>query len=132
MIKEEDVRHIFLNTMKANGIDLEEVKNIEIKLRQKETLYGDYILSTKPISFKVEYFNGDKEDINFKGIKKIHNVLWLYHRKIEDMGFDIHFILNCKHSNKLFRKYRWLRVWFKYLILQTKDWKWVIKNEKYF
>ncbi len=132
MIREEDARYIFLNTMKANGIDLEEVKNIEIKLSQKEFLYGDHIINTKPISFKVEYFNGDKEDIDFKGIKKIQEVLWLYYRKIEDMGFDIYFILNCKLSNKLFRKYRWLRVWLWFLIIQKRDWKWVIKNEKYF
>lgn len=131
MIEEKDSRYVFLSIMKANNIDLEDVKSMEVKLSQKVTLYGDYILSTKPISCEIEYFDGNKENIDFKRAKEFREVLWNYYYKIEDMGFDTYFTLHCELLG-LFKKYKWIRTWFKYFIIDKKDWKWVIKNKNYF
>ena len=75
MIKEDNVESIFLQIMKDNGLggleDIKAIKNITIKLKQNQHLYTGIILSTKIISCEIEYLDGRKYSIDFKGIRKL-------------------------------------------------------------
>ena len=99
MIKENDMESIFLQIMEDNGLgsleDIKAIKNITIKLKQNQHLYTSIILSAKIISFEIEYLDGRKYNIDFKGIKKLQEILWTHELAIEKLlGFHIHFILS--------------------------------------
>ena len=135
MIKENNVESTFLQIMKDNGLggleDIKAIKNITIKLKQNEHLYTGIILSTKIISFKIEYLDGRKFSIDFKGIKKLQKILWEHELEIEKLlGFDIRFILSSElcmskiFKNKTARQLLW------FLLIYKKEWKWVFTNNK--
>ena len=79
MIKENDIESVFLQIMKDNGLgsleDIKAIKNITRKLKQNQHLYTGIILSTKIISFEIEYLDGRKYSIDFKGKRKIQKIL---------------------------------------------------------
>lgn len=135
MIKENSIGHVFLQIMKDNGLggleDIRAIKNIIIKLKQYQHLYSYTILGTKIISFEIEYLDGRKYNIDFKGIKKLQKILWAHELEIEKLlGFDIYFILSSKSCmNKIF-KYRIMRQLFWFLLIYKKEWKWVFTNNK--
>ena len=135
MIKENNVDSTFLQIMKDNGLggleDIKAIKNITIKLKQNQHLYTSIILSTKIISFEIEYLDGRKYSIDFKGIKKLQEILWTHELEIEKLlEFDIHFILSSEQCmNKIF-KYRTMRQLFCFLLIYKKEWKWVLTNNK--
>ena len=135
MIKEDNAEGIFLQIMKDNGLggleDIKAIKNITIKLKQNQHLYTGIILSTKIISFEIEYLDGRKYNIDFKGIKKLQEILWTHELEIEKLlGFDIHFILSSElcmskiFKNKIARQLLW------FLLIYKKEWKWVFTNNK--
>ena len=135
MIKENDMESVFLQIMKDNGLgslkDIKAIKNITIKLKQNQHLYTGIILSTKIISFETEYLDGRKYSIDFKGIKKLQEILWEHELEIEKLlGFDIHFILSSElcmskiFKNKITRQLLW------FLLIYKKEWKWVFTNNK--
>ena len=135
MIKEDNVESIFLQIMKDNGLgsleDIKAIKNITIKLKQNQHLYTSIILSTKIISFEIEYLDGRKYSIDFKGIKKLQEILWEHELEIEKLlGFDIHFILSSELCmNKIF-KHKTSRQLLWFLLIYKKEWKWVFTNNK--
>ena len=135
MIKENNVEYMFLQIMKDNGLggleDIKAIKNITIKLKQNQHLYTSIILSTKIISFEIEYLDGRKFSIDFKGIKKLQEILWTHELEIEKLlGFDIHFILSSEQCmNKIF-KYRTMKQLFWFLLIHKEEWKWVLTNNK--
>ena len=61
-MKENNVEYMFLEIMKDNDLggleDIKAIKNITIKLKQNQHLYTGIILSTKIISFQIEYLDG--------------------------------------------------------------------------
>ena len=135
MIKENDMESVFLQIMKDNGLgsleDIKAIKNITIKLKQNQHLYTGIILSTKIISFKIEYLDGRKYSIDFKGIKKLQEILWEHELEIEKLlGFDIYFILSSNQCmNKIF-KHKTARQLLWFLLIYKKEWKWVLTNNK--
>ena len=135
MIKENDMESVFLQIMKDNGLgslkDIKAIKNITIKLKQNQHLYTGIILSTKIISFEIEYLDGRKYNIDFKGIKKLQEILWAHELEIEKLlGFDIHFILSSELCmNKIF-KHKTVRQLLWFLLIYKKEWKWVFTNNK--
>lgn len=135
MIKENDMESVFLQIMKDNGLgsleDIKAIKNITIKLKQNQHLYTGIILSTKIISFKIEYLDGRKYSIDFKGIKKLQEILWEHELEIEKLlGFDIHFILSSEQCmNKIF-KHKTVRQLLWFLLIYKKEWKWFFTNNK--
>ena len=135
MIKEDNVESTFLQIMKDNGLgsleDIKAIKNITIKLKQNQHLYTGIILSTKIISFKIEYLDGRKYSIDFKGIKKLQEILWEHELEIEKLlGFDIHFILSSEQCmNKIF-KHKTVRQLLWFLLIYKKEWKWFFTNNK--
>ena len=135
MIKENDMESVFLQIMKDNGLgsleDIKAIKNITIKLKQNQHLYTGIILSTKIISFKIEYLDGRKYSIDFKGIKKLQEILWEHELEIEKLlGFDIYFILSSNQCmNKIF-KHKTARQLLWFLLIYKKEWKWVFTNNK--
>ena len=135
MIKENDMESVFLQIMKDNGLgsleDIKAIKNITIKLKQNQHLYTGIILSTKIISFEIEYLDRRKYSIDFKGIKKLQEILWEHELEIEKLlGFDIHFILSSElcmskiFKNKIARQLLW------FLLIYKKEWEWVFTNNK--
>ena len=93
-MKKNNVEYMFLEIMKDNDLggleDIKAIKNIEIKLKQYQHLYTSIILRTKIISFDIEYLDGRKYSIDFKGIKKLQEILWEHELEIEKLlGFDI-------------------------------------------
>ena len=135
MIKENDMESVFLQIMKDNGLggleDIKAIKNITIKLKQYQHLYTSIILRTKIISFDIEYLDGRKYSIDFKGIKQLQKILWTHELEIEKLlGFDIHFILSSEQCmNKIFKnKIARQLLWF--LLIYKKEWKWVFTNNK--
>ena len=135
MIKENDIESVFLQIMKDNGLgsleDVKAIKNITIKLKQNQHLYTGIILSTKIISFEIEYLDGRKYSIDFKGIKKLQEILWEHELEIEKLlGFDIYFILSSNQCmNKIF-KHKTARQLLWFLLIYKKEWKWVFTNNK--
>ena len=135
MIKENDIESVFLQIMKDNGLgsleDIKAIKNITIKLKQNQHLYTGIILSTKIISFEIEYLDGRKYSIDFKGIKKLQEILWEHELEIEKLlGFDIYFILSSKQCmNKIF-KHKTARQLLWFLLIYKKEWEWVFTNNK--
>ena len=135
MIKENNVDSTFLQIMKDNGLggleDIKAIKNITIKLKQYQHLYTSTILRTKIISFDIEYLDGRKYSIDFKGIKKLQEILWEHELEIEKLlGFDIYFILSSKQCmNKIF-KHKTARQLLWFLLIYKKEWKWVLTNNK--
>ena len=134
-MKENNVEYMFLEIMKDNDLggleDIKAIKNITIKLEQNEHLYTNIILSTKIISFDIEYLDGRKYSIDFKGIKKLQEILWTHELEIEKLlGFDIHFILSSELCmNKIF-KHKTARQLLWFLLIYKKEWKWVFTNNK--
>ena len=134
-MKENNVEYMFLEIMKDNDLggleDIKAIKNITIKLEQNEHLYTNIILSTKIISFDIEYLDGRKYSIDFKGIKKLQEILWTHELEIEKLlGFDIHFILSSELcTNKIF-KHKTARQLLWFLLIYKKEWKWVFTNNK--
>ena len=136
MIKENNVESTFLQIMKDNGLggleDIKAIKNITIKFKQNQHLYTGIILSTKIISFDIEYLDGRKYSIDyFKGIKKLQEILWTHELEIEKLlGFDMHFILSSELCmNKIF-KHKTARQLLWFLLIYKKEWKWVFTNNK--
>ena len=135
MIKENDMESVFFQIMKDNGLggleDIKAIKNITIKLKQNQHLYTGIILSTKIISFEIEYLDGRKYGVDFKGIKKLQEILWEHELEIEKLlGFDIHFILSSEQCmNKIF-KHKTVRQLLWFLLIYKKEWKWVFTNNK--
>ena len=135
MLKENDMESVFLQIMKDNGLgsleDIKAIKNITIKLKQNQHLYTGIILSTKIISFEIEYLDGRKYSIDFKGIRKLQKILWEHELEIEKLlGFDIHFILSSEQCmNKIF-KHKTVRQLLWFLLIYKKEWKWVFTNNK--
>ena len=135
MIKENNVESTFLQIMKDNSLggleDIKAIKNITIKLKQNEHLYTGIILSTKIISFEIEYLDERKFSIDFKGIKKLQEILWTHELEIEKLlGFDMHFILSSELCmNKIF-KHKTVRQLLWFLLIYKKEWKWVFTNNK--
>ena len=135
MIKENDIESVFLQIMKDNGLgsldDIKAIKNITIKLKQNQHLYTSIILSTKIISFEIEYLDGRKYSIDFKGIKKLQEILWTYELEIEELlGFDIHFILSSELCISKIFKHKTARQLLWFLLIYKKEWKWVFTNNK--
>ena len=134
-MKENNVEYMFLEIMKDNDLggleDIKAIKNIEIKLKQYQYLYTSIILRTKIISFDIEYLDGRKYSIDFKGIKKLQEILWEHELEIEKLlGFDIYFILSSKQCmNKIF-KHKTARQLLWFLLIYKKEWKWVLTNNK--
>ena len=134
-MKENNVEYMFLQIMKDNGLggleDIKAIKNITIKLKQYQHLYTSIILRTKIISFDIEYLDGRKFSIDFKGIKKLQEILWTHELEIEKLlGFDIHFILSSEqYMNKIF-KHKTARQLLWFLLIYKKEWKWVFTNNK--
>ena len=134
-MKKNNVEYMFLEIMKDNDLggleDIKAIKNITIKLEQNEHLYTNIILSTKIISFDIEYLDGRKYSIDFKGIKKLQEILWTHELEIEKLlGFDIHFILSSELCmNKIF-KHKTARQLLWFLLIYKKEWKWVFTNNK--
>lgn len=134
-MKENNVEYMFLEIMKDNGLggleDIKAIKNITIKLKQNQHLYTSIILRTKIISFDIEYLDGRKFSIDFKGIKKLQEILWEHELEIEKLlGFDIHFILSSEQCmNKIF-KHKTARQLLWFLLIYKKEWKWVFTNNK--
>lgn len=134
-MKENNVEYMFLQIMKDNGLggleDIKAIKNITIKLKQNQHLYTSIILRTKIISFDIEYLDGRKFSIDFKGIKKLQEILWTHELEIEKLlGFDIHFILSSEQCmNKIF-KHKTARQLLWFLLIYKKEWKWVFTNNK--
>lgn len=140
MIKENNVDSTFLQIMKDNGLgsleDIKVIKNITIKFKQNQHLYTGIILGTKIISFDIEYLDGRKYNIDFKGIKKLQEILWTHELEIEKLlGFDIHFILSSElcmskiFKNKIF-KHKIVRQLSWFLLIYKNEWKWVFTNNK--
>lgn len=134
-MKENNMEYMFLQIMKDNGLggleDIKAIKNITIKLKQYQHLYTSIILRTKIISFDIEYLDGRKYSIDFKGIKQLQKILWTHELEIEKLlGFDIHFILSSElcmskiFKNKIARQLLW------FLLIYKKEWKWVFTNNK--
>ena len=135
MIKENDIESVFLQIMKDNGLgsldDIKAIKNITIKLKQNQHLYTSIILSTKIISFDIEYLDGRKYSIDFKGIKKLQEILWEHELEIEKpLGFDIHFILSSEICMSKIFKHKIVRQLLRFLLIYKKEWKWVFINNK--
>ena len=135
MIKEDNVESIFLQIMKDNGLgsleDIKAIKNITIKLKQNQHLYTSIILSIKIISFEIEYLDGRKYSIDFKGIKKLQEILWTHELEIEKLlGFDIHFILSSELCMSKIFKHKTARQLLWFLLIYKKEWKWVFTNNK--
>ena len=134
-MKENNMEYLFLQIMKDNGLggleDIRAIKNITIKLKQNQHLYTSIILSTKIISFEIEYLDGRNFNIDFKGIKKLQEILWTQELEIEKLlGFDIHFILSSELCmNKIF-KHKTARQLLWFLLIYKKEWKWVFTNNK--
>lgn len=134
-MKENNVEYMFLQIMKDNGLggleDIKAIKNITIKLKQNQHLYTSIILRTKIISFDIEYLDGRKFSIDFKGIKQLQEILWEHELEIEKLlGFDIHFILSSEQCmNKIF-KHKTARQLLWFLLIYKKEWKWVFTNNK--
>ena len=134
-MKENNMEYMFLQIMKDNGLggleDIKAIKNITIKLKQNQHLYTSIILSTKIISFEIEYLDGRKFNIDFKGIKKLQKILWEHELEIEKLlGFNIHFILSSELCmNKIF-KHKTARQLLWFLLIYKKEWKWVFTNNK--
>ena len=134
-MKENNMEYMFLQIMKDNGLggleDIKAIKNITIKLKQNQHLYTNIILSTKIISFDIEYLDGRKYSIDFKGIKQLQEILWEHELEIEKLlGFDIHFILSSELCmNKIF-KHKTTRQLLWFLLIYKKEWKWVFTNNK--
>ena len=134
-MKENNVEYMFLKIMKDNDLggleDIKAIKNIEIKLKQYQYLYTSIILRTKIISFDIEYLDGRKYSIDFKGIKKLQEILWEHELEIEKLlGFDIYFILSSKQCmNKIF-KHKTTRQLLWFLLIYKKEWQWVFTNNK--
>lgn len=134
-MKENNVEYMFLQIMKDNGLggleDIKAIKNITIKLKQNQHLYTSIILRTKIISFDIEYLDGRKFSIDFKGIKQLQEILWEHELEIEKLlGFDIHFILSSElYMNKIF-KHKTARQLLWFLLIYKKEWKWVFTNNK--
>ena len=134
-MKENNVEYMFLEIMKDNDLggleDIKAIKNITIKLKQYQHLYTSIILRTKIISFDIEYLDGRKYSIDFKGIKKLQEILWEHELEIEKLlGFDIHFILSSEQCmNKIF-KHKTARQLLWFLLIYKKEWKWVFTNNK--
>ena len=134
-MKENNMEYMFLQIMKDNGLggleDIKAIKNITIKLKQYQHLYTSIILRTKIISFDIEYLDGRKYSIDFKGIKQLQKILWTHELEIEKLlGFDIHFILSSElcmskiFKNKIARQLLW------FLLIYKKEWKWIFTNNK--
>ena len=134
-MKENNVEYMFLEIMKDNDLggleDIKAIKNITIKLKQYQNLYTSIILRTKIISFDIEYLDGRKYSIDFKGIKQLQKILWTHELEIEKLlGFDIHFILSSEQCmNKTF-KHKTARQLLWFLLIYKKEWKWVFTNNK--
>ena len=134
-MKENNMEYMFLQIMKDNGLggleDIKAIKNITIKLKQYQQLYTSIILRTKIISFDIEYLDGRKYSIDFKGIKQLQKILWTHELEIEKLlGFDIHFILSSELCmNKIF-KHKTARQLLWFLLIYKKEWKWVFTNNK--
>ena len=134
-MKEDNAESIFLQIMKDNGLggleDIKAIKNITIKFKQNQHLYTGIILGTKIISFDIEYLDGRKYSIDFKGIKQLQKILWTHELEIEKLlGFDIHFILSSEQCmNKIF-KHKTTRQLLWFLLIYKKEWKWVFTNNK--
>ena len=134
-MKENNMEYMFLQIMKDNGLggleDIKAIKNITIKLKQYQHLYTSIILRTKIISFDIEYLDGRKYSIDFKGIKQLQKILWTHELEIKKLlGFDIHFILSSElcmskiFKNKIARQLLW------FLLIYKKEWEWVFTNNK--
>ena len=78
-----------------------------------------------------EYLDGRKYSIDFKGIKKLQEILWEHELEIEKLlGFDIYFILSSNQCmNKIF-KHKTARQLLWFLLIYKKEWKWVFTNNK--